>query len=211
MKLSLEFKYKKTWEEENMKHLIIYAHPHQESLNHSLLEATVKALEKNNHEVVVRDLYALKFQPVFTEEDMEAMKAGNTPQDIKVEQEYITQADVITFIYPIWWAGLPAIIKGYVDRVFAYGFAYATGEEGITKLLAGKKGLIINTHGTPSAVYDEIGMTAGLKITSDVGVFDFTGIEPVDHLLFGSIGYLDKEGYKKIFTQIDETIDRHFS
>ncbi|SCC58842.1 Flavodoxin-like fold [Priestia flexa] len=92
-----------------------------------------------------------------------------------------------------------------------HAFAYATGEEGITKLLAGKKGLIINTHGTPSAVYDEIDMTTGLKITSDVGVFDFTRIEPVDHLLFGSIGYLDKEGYKKIFTQINETIDRHFS
>lgn len=83
-----------------------------------------------------------------------------------------------------------------------HAFAYATGEEGITKLLAGKKGLIINTHGTPSAVYDEIGMTAGLKITSDVGVFDFTRIEPVDHLLFGSIGYLDKEGYKKILLKL---------
>lgn len=58
--------------------------------------------------------------------------------------------------------GLPAILKGYVDRVFSYGFAYAYGEAGIDKLLKGKKGLIINTHGTPKEIYDEMGMTAGL-------------------------------------------------
>lgn len=159
-----------------MKHLVVYAHPNPESLNHSILETAVHALKKNGHEVVVRDLYALDFQPVLKPEDTAAMKAGNTPNDIKTEQEFITDADVITFIYPIWWTGLPAILKGYVDRVFAFGFAYSAGEEGIIKLLKGKKGFIINTHGTPNEVYDKVGMTAGLKVTSDIGIFDFTGI-----------------------------------
>ncbi|CAI8733289.1 NAD(P)H-dependent oxidoreductase [Priestia megaterium] len=194
-----------------MKHLIVYAHPNPESLNHAILDTTVNTLKKNGHEVVVRDLYALDFQPVLKPEDTEAMKAGQTPNDIKTEQEFISEAEAITFIYPIWWTGLPAILKGYVDRVFAYGFAYAPGEEGIIKLLKGKKGLIINTHGTPNEVYDEIGMTAGLKITSDIGIFDFTGIETVEHLLFGSIGYLDEEGYKGILNKVEDTFNRHFS
>ncbi|MEH7294228.1 NAD(P)H-dependent oxidoreductase [Priestia megaterium] len=194
-----------------MKHLIVYAHPNPESLNHAILDTTVNTLKKNGHEVVVRDLYALDFQPVLKPEDTEAMKAGQTPNDIKTEQEFISEADAITFIYPIWWTGLPAILKGYVDRVFAYGFAYASGEEGIIKLLKGKKGLIINTHGTPNEVYDEIGMTAGLKITSDIGIFDFTGIETVEHLLFGSIGYLDEEGYKGMLNKVEDTFNRHFS
>ncbi|WP_078409917.1 NAD(P)H-dependent oxidoreductase [Priestia abyssalis] len=194
-----------------MKHLIVYAHPNPESLNHSILDTTVNTLKKNGHEVVVRDLYALDFQPVLKPEDTEAMKAGQTPNDIKTEQEFITEADVITFIYPIWWTGLPAILKGYVDRVFAYGFAYVPGEEGIIKLLKGKKGLIINTHGTPNEIYDEIGMTAGLKVTSDIGIFDFTGIEPVEHLLFGSIGYLDEEAYKGMLKKVEDTINSHFS
>jgi NAD(P)H dehydrogenase (quinone) len=194
-----------------MKHLIIYAHPNPESLNHDILDRTVSTLKKNGHEVVVRDLYALDFYPVLKPEDTEAMKAGKTPDDIKIEQGFISEADVITFIYPIWWTGLPAIIKGYVDRVFAYGFAYASGENGIMKLLKGKKGLIINTHGTPNEIYDEIGMTAGLKVTSDVGIFDFTGIEAVDHLLFGSIGYLDEEAYKGMLKKVEDTINHHFS
>lgn len=194
-----------------MKHVIVYAHPNPDSLNHSILETAVNTLKKNGHEVVVRDLYALDFQPVLKPEDTEAMKSGKTPKDIKTEQDYITQADVITFIYPIWWTGLPAILKGYVDRVFSYGFAYGSGEAGIIKLLTGKKGFIINTHGTPKEIYDEIGMTDGLKITSDTGIFDFVGIKPVEHLFFGSIGYLDAEAYKDMLKKVEDTINSHFS
>ncbi|MDF1997211.1 flavodoxin family protein, partial [Peribacillus frigoritolerans] len=54
-------------------------------------------------------------------------------------------------------------------------------------------------------------MTAGLKVTSDIGIWDFTGIEPVDHLLFGSIGYLDEEAYKGMLKKVEDTINSHFS
>ncbi|TDL60155.1 flavodoxin family protein [Paenibacillus amylolyticus] len=193
-----------------MKHLIVYAHPHTDSFNNAILNTAVEALEAQGHEVVVRDLYKLGFQPVLTEADTASMRAGQTPQDIATEQQFVTDAEAITFIYPIWWTGLPAIIKGYVDRVFAYGFAYAAGEAGIEKLLTGKKGLIINTHGTPSEIYDQIGMTAGLKLTSDVGIFDFVGIEAVDHLLFGSIGYLDAPAYQAMLDQVKQTVTTKF-
>ncbi|MBP1082435.1 NAD(P)H-dependent oxidoreductase [Bacillus capparidis] len=191
-----------------MNHLVVYAHPHPESFNHAILETAVKALEDKGHQVFVRDLYALDFQPVLKPQDTAAMKSGNIPDDIKTEQEFITKADVITFIYPIWWSGLPAILKGYVDRVFAYGFAYAYGEGEIIQLLKGKKGLIINTHGTPKEIYDEMGMTASLTITSDVGIFDFTGIEPLDHLLFGNVSeYLEEAALKDILKQVEEKIN----
>lgn len=193
-----------------MKHLIVYAHPNPESLNHSILDTTVQALKKNGHEVVVRDLYAMDFQPVLKPEDTANMRAGQTPQDIKTEQDHITSADAITFIYPIWWTGLPAILKGYIDRVFSYGFAYGVGEQGIMKLLTGKKGFIINTHGTPTDVYDSIGMTQGMKMTSDVGIFEFVGIESVGHLFFGGIGYLDDAAYKGMLKQVEDKIDTLF-
>ncbi|UAL50186.1 MULTISPECIES: NAD(P)H-dependent oxidoreductase [Metabacillus] len=194
-----------------MKHLVVYAHPHPDSFNHAILETAVNALEAKGHEVVVRDLYALDFQPVLKPQDTAAMKSGDIPDDIRTEQKFITQADIITFIYPIWWTGLPAIIKGYVDRVFSYGYAYAYGEEGIIQLLKGKKGLIINTHGTPKEIYDQMGMTAGLKITSDIGIFDFTGIEPLEHLLFGNVSETLEEAVRKdILRQIEETINSLF-
>ena len=81
-----------------MNHLIVYAHPHPESLNHAILDTTVSTLKKNGHEVIVRDLYELDFQPVLRPEDMAAMKAGQTPKDIKTEQECINDADVIPYL-----------------------------------------------------------------------------------------------------------------
>ncbi|GKS14531.1 NAD(P)H dehydrogenase [Paenibacillus chitinolyticus] len=194
-----------------MKHLIIYAHPHTNSFNHAILDTAVSSIKRNGHDVVVRDLYELSFQPVLTTVDTASMRKGVIPEDIKTEQLHITEADVIIFIYPIWWTGLPAILKGYIDRVFAYGFAYALDEEGIVKLLKGKKGLIINTHGTPKEVYDQIGMTDGLKITSDTGIFDFTGIETVDHLLFGSVPNVDDSARKQMLQTVKQTIQTHFA
>ncbi|MEW4369412.1 NAD(P)H-dependent oxidoreductase [Paenibacillus kandeliae] len=193
-----------------MKHLIVYAHSNAQSLNHSILQTTVHALEQQGHEVTVRDLYALGFQPVFTPEDSAAMRAGQTPIDIQTEQDYIRDADVITFIYPVWWTGLPAILKGYVDRVFAYGFAYASDENGIVQMLTGKQGLIIHTHGTPKEVYERIGMTDGMKMTSDTGIFGFVGIESVGHLSFGSIGYLDEAGYQDILNEVNSKVTAWF-
>lgn len=193
-----------------MKHLVVFAHPHSESFNHAILETVVNALKNKGHEVAVRDLYKLNFQPVLKTEDTASMRDGKVPEDIREEQECITFADVITFIYPIWWTGMPAILKGYVDRVFSYGFAYSSGEEGIVKLLKGKKGFIINTHGSPKDIYDQTGMTNGLKLTSDAGIFGFTGIEPVEHLFFGSVPYVDDAARKDMLSTIENTINSLF-
>jgi NAD(P)H dehydrogenase (quinone) len=204
-------KTKKYFLEVNMKHLILYAHPNPNSFNHAILETTVKALESKGHEVFVRDLYELNFDPVLKGSDFVGFQSGQTPADIKTEQAFITKADVITMIYPIWWTGIPAILKGYVDRVFSYGFAYAYGEGGnINKLLSGKKGFIINTYGTPKDVYDSTGMTEALKKTSDTGIFDFCGIEVVDHLFFGSVPQVDDEARKDMLRQIENTIHSAF-
>lgn len=195
-----------------MKHLILYAHPNPNSFNHAILETTVKTLESKGQEVKVRDLYALDFNAILKGSDFEGFQSGNTPQDIKKEQEYISKADVITFIYPVWWTGLPAILKGYVDRVFSYGFAYQYGEDGnVIGLLKGKKGLIINTHGTPKEIYDANGMTDALKKTSDTGIFEFCGVEVTDHLLFGSVPVVDDETRKNMLSQIEGKLNSLFS
>ena len=184
-----------------------YAHPNPKSFNHAILETTVKTLESKGHEVSVRDLYELNFEPVLKGSDFEGFQSGNTPADIKTEQDFISKADVITMIYPIWWTGLPAILKGYIDRVLSYGFAYAYGEDGsIDKFLTGKKGMIINTQGTPNDIYDSIGMTDALKKTSDTGIFDFVGIETVDHFFFGSIPQVDDATRKDMLHKIEDKL-----
>ncbi|PWW26055.1 NAD(P)H-dependent oxidoreductase [Chryseobacterium sp. AG844] len=167
-----------------MRHLIIYAHPNENSLNHHLLNTVVETLQLRNEEVVVRDLYTIGFDPVLSLDDMQGQRMGKVSDDVKTEQEYISWAEQITFIYPIWWTGLPAIMKGYIDRVFSYGFAYRY-DQGIQKgLLKGKKTVIINTHGKSHEEYEKTGMDKALTLTSDNGIFIYSGLEIIRHLFF---------------------------
>ncbi|MGN7705989.1 NAD(P)H-dependent oxidoreductase [Chryseobacterium sp. JV274] len=167
-----------------MRHLIIYAHPNENSLNHNLLNTVVETLQSRNEEIIVRDLYTIGFDPVLSLDDMQGQRMGKISDDIRVEQEHISWAEQITFIYPIWWTGLPAMMKGYIDRVFSYGFAYRY-DQGIQKgLLTGKKTVIINTHGKSHGEYEKTGMDKALTLTSDNGIFIYSGLEIIRHLFF---------------------------
>lgn len=189
-----------------MTHLILFAHPKIESFNHAILQTLTSTLEERGDSVIVRDLYALDFAPVLTQEDMEALRKGQTPEDIAQEQHYITQADTLIFVYPLWWTGLPAILKGYVDRVFSYGFAYRYNQAGeIEGLLKGKKGFLVTTHGTPNAHYDSTGMTQALKETTDSGIFNFCGITEVNHLFFGAVPSVDDKARHEMLAKVRES------
>lgn len=167
-----------------MRHLIIYAHPNENSLNHHLLETVSESLQSENHEIVIRDLYQINFNPVLSLEDIRGQRMGKVSDEVKTEQDYISWAEHITFIYPIWWTGMPSIIKGYIDRVFSYGFAYRY-DQGIQKgLLAGKQTVIINTHGKSHEEYEHIGMDKALSLTSDTGIFNYCGFEINQHFFF---------------------------
>lgn len=189
-----------------MNHLIVYAHPKENSFNHAILDKAVTALKAKGHEVNVRDLYQLGFDPVLSNADTQALREGQAPADIKTEQDYLAKADTVTFIYPVWWTGLPAIIKGYVDRTFSYGFAYQYNSQGgIDKLFTGKKGIIINTYGTPGDIYEATGMNQSLKQTSDSGIFEFCGIKVVEHFLFGGVTTVaTDETRKEMLAQVEK-------
>ncbi|RNL91704.1 flavodoxin family protein [Sinomicrobium pectinilyticum] len=167
-----------------MKHLIIYAHPNPESANAWLKKNLENHLQNTGHEVMLRDLYRIQFHPILSAEDMQGQRMGTVAHDVKTEQEYISRADCITFIYPIWWTGLPAILKGYIDRVFSYGFAYRY-DKGVQRgLLSGKKVVIVNTHGKSAEEYRQTGMDKALSLTSDAGIYTYCGLEIVKHFYF---------------------------
>lgn len=167
-----------------MKHLIIYAHPNEKSINFRLKEKVISTLKERQQQVVVRDLYDLNFDPVLSLEDIKGQLQGKVDDTVKQEQEYIQWADVVSFIHPIWWTGLPAIMKGYIDRIMSYGFAYRY-DQGVQKgLLSGKKAIIVNTQGKSHAEYNAIGMDRALQLTSDIGIYKYCGFEIDKHLFF---------------------------
>jgi len=188
-----------------MKHLIIYAHPNPESLNSFLKQTIAEHLWDNGHEVILRDLYELNFSPVLSLEDMQGQRMGKVSDDVKQEQEFISWADHITFIYPIWWTGMPAIMKGFIDRVFSYGFAYRYDQSIQKGLLTGKQTTIINTHGKSKAEYESIGMDKALSLTSDKGVFTYCGLEINQHFFFDKADRPAPESIENLASEIVST------
>ena len=188
-----------------MKHLIIYTHPNPNSLNGHFKNILVSHLEQSGHEIIVRDLYELGFNPVLSLTDLEGQLQGSVAEDVAIEQEWIRWAERITFIYPIWWTGLPAIMKGYIDRVFSYGFAYSyTG--GIQKgLLKGKKVVIINSHGKSHEEYLANGLGPAISLAADKGMYSYCGLEIIKHLFFDKADRALSENIKEWEDQIRAT------
>lgn len=185
-----------------MKNLVIYAHPNPASLNHFFKQTIVESLKKSGQEIIVRDLNEINFNPVLSLDDMHGQRMGQVSEDVKTEQDFISWADQIIFVYPIWWTGMPAIIKGYIDRVFSYGFAYRY-DQGVQKgLLTGKKTVIVNSHGKSNAEYQAMGMDKALALTSDTGIFTYSGLEIIKHFYFDKADRASAENISEWENQI---------
>ena len=168
-----------------MKHLIIFAHPSEQSLNASIKDHLVSSLG-GEHEVEIRDLNQMQFNPVLSQEDIAGQRRGEVAKDVQVEQQWVRWADCITFVYPIWWVGMPAILKGYIDRVFSYGFAYRYVEGQQQGLLTNKQVVIINTLGKSHQEYQTLGFDKAIALSVDSGIFSYCGLTVNAHL------YLDR-------------------
>ncbi len=188
--------------------LLIYGHPKTpNSFNFSLKEKLVFALKERGHNVLVRDLYEVSFNPLLSSDDLSKFHNNEIPDDIRREHEFIKNADIIIFIYPIWWAGSPAIIKGYIDRVFSYGFAYMYKGNKVVGLLTDKRAVIINSNGSPYDFYEKAGYYNAIKKVTDEGIFAFCGFKRIKHIFFGGImNKTPEEKTTDIKKAIDETI-----
>ena len=156
-------------------------------------------LKANNHEVALRDLYAEDFSPVLSDADFYQFSQGQVPDEVITEQEYIANADILVFIYPIWWFQMPAMLKGYIDRVFSKGFAYDYTSNGIVGLFKDKRCVIINTTGGSEEQYNEYGFLEGITRTIDAGNFQFCGMKILLHkFLFGVPNISQEERVKML-------------
>ncbi len=131
--------------------LLIYAHPSPGSFNAAVKNTVVKTLEKTNTPFKVIDLYAENFNPVLSLDEMN----GTTAENTKKYRELISLSTHIVFIFPVWWFRAPAILEGFLDKVFVPGFAFRfkkiIGKYGIpVPLLKDKRVLTIVTHGAPA-------------------------------------------------------------
>lgn len=182
-----------------MKHLVIFAHPNNEnSFNKAILEATLDASNKLGVETEIRDLYTLDFNPILSWNEILGSHQKIIPSEVRFEQELINQADLITLIYPLWWMGFPAILKGYLDRILSHGFAYKT-ENGVSVgLLHGKSMQQFVTIGNNLEKYQSQGFDRSLCDCLVDGLFNYCGITDIQHNFFGEIHGINDDERKKI-------------
>lgn len=158
-----------------MNALVIYAHPNPQSFNAALASTVCEELVNGGINVKFKDLYAMDWNPVLTARDFEGYQSGNLPTDIQTEQSDISWADLIIMVAPVWWVSVPAILKGYIDRVFSNGFAFEYTGAGIRGKLTGKKALLITTSGADEKVALQGTMVETIRRAAVNSVFGFCG------------------------------------
>ena len=178
--------------------LIVYAHQDPASFNAALVDRAKVELGRLGHIVEVSDLYGQAFNPVasasdfpkgrlrndrfrYQEEQLAAGSGRNLSPDIRAEQDKLERADAVIFQFPIWWFSMPAIMRGWVDRVFSMGWAYG-GEHGIYDRagLKGRRAMLSLTTGGPETMWTETGINGRIDeilYPLNHGVLAFVGFE----------------------------------
>lgn len=174
--------------------LIVLAHPEPHSFNGALFDTAAGVLREAGHTVATSDLYRMGFNPVsgrhnFTTvkdadflklqvEELHATEAGGFAPELDAEIAKVEAADLMIWQFPLWWFGLPAVLKGWVDRVFAMGRTYGYGHIYETGVFRGKRALLSLTTGGPREAYRPEGFNGDLEaILRPIhrGMLEFTG------------------------------------
>lgn len=170
------------------KHAVIVGHPGAESLTASLATAYAKQVRILGDEAVVRDLYAEGFDPRLRLGEIPRPDGFCADADVQAERRLLADADVFVFFYPLWFNAPPAIVVGYVQRVFGMGFGYGPVQGGRNQPLLEKRRLIsFSTSGAPKAWLEQEGGWNALRNTFDQHFADVCGMEVVNHVHFGGV------------------------
>lgn len=183
--------------------LIVYAHPNPGSLSGAVLERLQQGLAEGGHRVSTLDLYEERFDPVLVVDERRRRRdLLNDPYTARY-RELIADADLLAFVYPIWWHGPPAILKGFFDRVFVSGFAYsykgkkknALLPEG---LLAGKKAWFVYTLDAPPLLAR---LDPGWLVIK-YSIFWYCGIRRTTRLMLGGVKRTSAERRERFLERI---------
>lgn len=218
-KLVDTYKPKGFTDEDSKKALFVVADPRKYSVNYDLANTAMEYFEENGIEVELRDLYDMEFDPVVSPEEFYYAKdgTGEASEEIMNEQELVSQADHIIFVYPNWHDTPTAIVKGYMERVFAKQFAYRdtdSGLEGLLKdksiytimnagFLGGGRGYIGDGVGIDDEAWDEY--MKAFKVMDD-DTAGFWGLENKGRFVNDRTPSNSSENYEEEITELREDL-----
>ena len=194
-----------------MKHAIIYAHPSPRSFTATMAAAYAQEAQARGGAVVVRDLYAMGFDPCLKLDEIPGSPGFAARPDIVAERGLIGDADVFALFYPLWLNAPPAILKGYLDRVFGFGFAYRHGAGGIEPALSGRKLATFSSSGAPSEWVKKTGAWDAMHKLFDEHFAAVCGLVLIDHTHFGNIVPGIREDFvAACAASVRELVRKHF-
>lgn len=203
-----------------MKVLIVFAHPEPGSFNGAMKTAAVEALSEAGHSAVVSDLYAEGFSAVAGPDDVterageerfdlgmeqaNAAKNNGFAADIQSEIDRLFAADMLILQFPMWWYSTPAILKGWIDRVFAFGVTYDFGRTWDQGVMRGKRAMLSLTTSAPSSTFLPDGRNGDIeKILWPLhgGVLALCGYEVLQPFIAHSVGWIGDDARAAILEE----------
>lgn len=210
-----------------MKVLIVYAHQEPASFNGAMLALAKETLVARGHEVVISDLYAQRFDPVGGRHDFTTVKDSgffkyqaeqvyahdhaSFARDVAEQQRRLLWSDLVIFQFPLWWFGVPAILKGWFDRVLAMGFAYGGGRWFEHGPLRPRRALLAMTAGAPRERYLEGNIFGGIErvlYPIHVGTLNLVGIEVHAPFIAWAVARIGPEARQRYLTEYAERLAR---
>ncbi|MCU1068248.1 NAD(P)H-dependent oxidoreductase [Stenotrophomonas maltophilia] len=159
--------------------LIVTAHPESGALTQAVARRIGDAITASDtaNSVTHADLMAEGFDPRFTRQDQALFRGtGAAPADVAAEQARLEAADTLVLVYPLYWWSFPALLKGWIDRVFTQGWAYQDGADGkVRKKLQWLHVHLVGIGGAGADMIERRGYGAAMKAQIDMGIFDYCG------------------------------------
>lgn len=202
--------------------LLVYAHPEPRSLNGALRDFAVRHLRAQGHGVEMSDLYAMGWKAALDAADftarapgtrldtvgdsLRAYQGGTLSADVRAEHAKLARADVLILQFPLWWYSMPAILKGWVDRVWACGYAYGVGEHSGTHwgdrfgegVFQGRRAMLVVTMGGWDSHYSARGVNGPIEdilFPIEHGILYYPGFDVLPHFAVYHTSRLDAAGF----------------
>ncbi|EAR10432.1 NAD(P)H-dependent oxidoreductase [Reinekea blandensis] len=172
--------------------LTVYSHPLRHSYPGAVMDAFHQPILDAGHTVDILDLHRENFDPRFTKEDHACFWGEELPVDIPPMHSRVENADQLAFVFPVYWWSMPALMKGWIDRVFTGGWAYQYGDgvedRGKAALMGRLTNLptvLIGVGGSKKSTYDKYEYANAMRTQLDLGIFAYCGITDVEsHLIY---------------------------
>jgi len=194
-----------------MEHAVIATHPLQRSFTMAVANAYCEAVRARQQTAILRDLYRMNFAPTLDADEL-PRAGGFTPRsDVVEERVTLARVDVFAFMYPFWLNSQPAMMKGYIERVFGLGFAYGATGLGNVPLLKSRKMISFTSSGAPTAWFTSTGSFEAARKLFDEYFAAVCGLEVVDHIHFGDlVTGIRPDVVSRHLDLVRDTVAKHF-